>query len=72
METAAIKKIKDTLPRGAQATIAKKANVTPVTVYHVMQGKSQNQKVFDAIIEYWKEREAKQQIFNNILQGALN
>ncbi len=45
-------KIKEQLPHGAQTEIAKMANVTNNTVHLVLNGKSDNISVLNAIADY--------------------
>lgn len=47
-----IDKIREQLPFGAQTEIAKKCNVTVCMVNRVLNGKSENTKVLDAIADY--------------------
>ena len=47
-----IAKIKEQLPQGAQAEIARRANVHFSLVHRVLNGKSENIKVLNAIADY--------------------
>jgi predicted transcriptional regulator len=60
METAIdFKKIKEQLPHGAQTKIAKMANVALSTVHLVLNGKSDNEDVVNAVIDYLTELQVK-------------
>lgn len=50
-----IAKIKEILPHGSLKEIALRSNTTIFTVSRVFNGKSNNQKVLSAIIDYAKE-----------------
>ncbi len=66
------KKIKDQLPHGAQTEIAKMANVTNNTVHLVLNGKSDNVVVLNAIADYLTSLKAKQQAATNRLASLID
>lgn len=62
-----ITKIKEQLPQGAQAEIAKRAKVHFSLVHRVLNGKSENIDVLNAIADYLTEiKEKKQAAINRI------
>lgn len=56
-----ITKIKEQLPQGAQAEIAKRANVHFSLVHRVLNGKSENVDVLNAIADYLTELKQKKE-----------
>ena len=49
------KRLKDSLPWGAQAEVAKKHGVTPSTVSQVLSGDIQNDNILQSLIDKAKE-----------------
>lgn len=55
MENIELKKLRNQLPHGAQTKIAENANVHLNLVYRVLNGKSKNLMVLQAIANYLKD-----------------
>jgi predicted transcriptional regulator len=72
MESIDIKKIKEIIPRGAQAEIAEKAGVSTNCVYNVFKGTSKNRKVFVAIAEYLDSFKKEQEQVQRKIKASLN
>lgn len=67
-----IDKIKSKLPFGAQTKIAKKANVSVSNVNRVLNGKSEDAEILNAIADYLSELKIKQLKVNSRLASLID
>ncbi len=67
-----IKKIREKLPHGAQTEIAKIANVHFTLVNRVLNGKSTNTRVLNAIADYLIDKKKEENQIHTKFSSVIN